>query len=170
MILLAYRHGFRASELCDLQWSQVELATGWHTSAGQRTAHRVSTRCRVTRYAPCGACNTSKGHPRLANPGHDTRALQAWLRHKNIQHTVRYTELARIGSSISGDSAPRDPTRFRTFQVCPKDLAAHPWQAEAAENRLPGNAHSASGESPCSTRSGVSYCTAPIGPVSSLLL
>jgi len=25
---------------------------------------------------------------------HDTRALQAWLDHKNIQHTVRYTELA----------------------------------------------------------------------------
>jgi site-specific recombinase XerD len=30
----------------------------------------------------------------LANAGHDTRALQAWLGHKNIQHTVRYTELA----------------------------------------------------------------------------
>jgi hypothetical protein len=25
---------------------------------------------------------------------HDTRALQAWLGHKNIQHTVRYTELS----------------------------------------------------------------------------
>jgi site-specific recombinase XerD len=30
----------------------------------------------------------------LANAGHDTRALQAWLSHKNIQHTVRYTDLA----------------------------------------------------------------------------
>jgi hypothetical protein len=30
----------------------------------------------------------------LANAGHDTRALQAWLGNKNIQHTVRYTELA----------------------------------------------------------------------------
>src|SRR5947208_8898363 len=28
MILLAYRHGHRASELCDLQWHQVELNTG----------------------------------------------------------------------------------------------------------------------------------------------
>jgi type 1 fimbriae regulatory protein FimB/type 1 fimbriae regulatory protein FimE len=28
----------------------------------------------------------------LANRGHDTRALQAYLGHKNIQHTVRYTE------------------------------------------------------------------------------
>src|SRR5262245_47273900 len=27
MILLAFRHGLRASELCDLQWTQVDLAT-----------------------------------------------------------------------------------------------------------------------------------------------
>lgn len=37
----------------------------------------------------------------LANKGHDTRALQAYLGHCNIQHTVRYTELA--------------PTRFKDF-------------------------------------------------------
>jgi site-specific recombinase XerD len=37
----------------------------------------------------------------LANAGHDTRALQAWLGHKNIQHTVRYTELV--------------PNRFKDF-------------------------------------------------------
>ena len=37
----------------------------------------------------------------LANRGHDTRALQAYLGHKNIQHTVRYTELA--------------PDRFKDF-------------------------------------------------------
>jgi len=30
----------------------------------------------------------------LANAGHDTRAIQAWLGHANIQHTVRYAELA----------------------------------------------------------------------------
>jgi integrase len=29
----------------------------------------------------------------LANKGHDTSALQAYLGHRNIQHTVRYTEL-----------------------------------------------------------------------------
>jgi integrase len=28
MILIAYRHGLRASELCDLQWHQVELNAG----------------------------------------------------------------------------------------------------------------------------------------------
>jgi integrase len=37
----------------------------------------------------------------LANRGHDTRALQAYLGHKNIQHTVRYTELS--------------PARFKDF-------------------------------------------------------
>ena len=37
----------------------------------------------------------------LANKGHDTRALQAYLGHRNIQHTVRYTELA--------------PDRFKSF-------------------------------------------------------
>ena len=37
----------------------------------------------------------------LANDGVDTRALQAYLGHRNIQHTVRYTELA--------------PTRFKSF-------------------------------------------------------
>jgi integrase len=37
----------------------------------------------------------------LANKGHDTRALQAYLGHRNIQHTVRYTELS--------------PTRFKDF-------------------------------------------------------
>jgi len=28
MILVAYRHGLRASELCDLQWHQIELSEG----------------------------------------------------------------------------------------------------------------------------------------------
>ena len=37
----------------------------------------------------------------LANKGHDTRALQAYLGHKDIQHTVRYTELS--------------PSRFKDF-------------------------------------------------------
>jgi site-specific recombinase XerD len=37
----------------------------------------------------------------LANANHDTRSIQAWLGHKNIQHTVVYTELA--------------PNRFKDF-------------------------------------------------------
>src|SRR5262245_13223327 len=31
---------------------------------------------------------------KLANEGHDTRAIQQYLGHRNISHTVRYTELA----------------------------------------------------------------------------
>ena len=38
---------------------------------------------------------------KLANDGHDTRAIQHYLGHKNIQHTVRYTELT--------------PARFQSF-------------------------------------------------------
>ena len=38
---------------------------------------------------------------KLANDGVDTRTMQAYLGHKSIQHTVRYTELA--------------PTRFKSL-------------------------------------------------------
>lgn len=38
---------------------------------------------------------------KLANDGQDTRAVQHYLGHRNIQHTVRYTELS--------------PERFKTF-------------------------------------------------------
>ncbi len=31
---------------------------------------------------------------KLANDGHDTRAIQQYLGHRNIQHTVRYTQLS----------------------------------------------------------------------------
>jgi site-specific recombinase XerD len=32
---------------------------------------------------------------KLANEGRDTRSIQDYLGHKQIQHTVRYTEMAR---------------------------------------------------------------------------
>ena len=38
---------------------------------------------------------------KLANDGHDTRSLQHYMGHKNIMHTVRYTEMA--------------PDRFKNF-------------------------------------------------------
>jgi site-specific recombinase XerD len=38
---------------------------------------------------------------KLANDGHDTRAIQAYLGHRNIQNTTRYTTLA--------------PQRFKEF-------------------------------------------------------
>ena len=31
---------------------------------------------------------------KLANDGHDTRAIQDWLGHVSITHTARYTELS----------------------------------------------------------------------------
>jgi integrase len=65
---------------------------------------------RMVERAGVGAKLEFKVHPHmlrhacgyaLANRGHDTRALQAYLGHRNIQHTVRYTELS--------------PTRFKDF-------------------------------------------------------
>src|SRR5260370_23377655 len=42
MILIAYRHGLRASEVCDLQWHQVELAAGrLHVHRSKRGAPSV---------------------------------------------------------------------------------------------------------------------------------
>jgi integrase len=44
-ILLAYRHGLRAQELCSLRWSQIDLRNGGRTSIGLRAASRVCIRC-----------------------------------------------------------------------------------------------------------------------------
>jgi type 1 fimbriae regulatory protein FimB/type 1 fimbriae regulatory protein FimE len=146
MILIAYRHGLRASELCDLQWHQVELTAGRlhvrRTKRGTPSVHpmqgdEIRALRRLQRHQPAGphVFATERGgpmapksfhtliarlgerakmpfpiHPHmlrhacgyaLANAGHDTRALQAWLGHRNIQHTVRYTEMS--------------PNRFRDF-------------------------------------------------------
>jgi integrase len=147
MILLAFRHGLRASELCSLRWEQVDLTHGRlhvtrakngidsvHPLAGSelRALRRLQReQAQPGRYvfmsergAPMSAVGfrrmiTRLGaaakmpfqiHPqmlrhacgfKLANQGVDTRALQHYLGHKNIQHTVRYTELS--------------PDRFRDF-------------------------------------------------------
>ena len=147
MILVAYRHGLRASELIDLRWDQVELRTaslhvrrlkqgtpsthpiiGDELRALRRLQREQEPKSPFVFTSKRGAPFTSAGfarmleragteakfgfkpHPHmlrhacgyaLANRGHDTRALQAYLGHKNIQHTVRYTELS--------------PTRFKNF-------------------------------------------------------
>jgi integrase len=146
MILIAYRHGLRASEICDLQWHQVELNAGRlhvrRTKRGTPSVHPIQgdelrALRRLQREQPAGPYifMSERGgpitpksfhtlilrlgeragmafpiHPHmlrhgcgyaLANAGHDTRAIQAWMGHKNIQHTVRYTELA--------------PDRFKDF-------------------------------------------------------
>ena len=147
MILIAYRHGLRASELVDLRWDQVHFTsanldvrrrkagtpathplTGLDLRALRRLKREqepsspfvfISERgapfsgegfARLLQRAGKAAGLTIRVHPhmlrhacgyKLANDGQDTRALQAYLGHKNIQHTVRYTELS--------------PSRFKGF-------------------------------------------------------
>ena len=146
MILVAYRHGLRAAEVCGLEWQQVDFTTGSlhvrRVKAGSPSVHpirgdelralrKLQRESQASPYvfvSERGTPFTTAGFGRmveragaaagiglkihahmlrhacgyaLANAGHDTRSLQAYLGHKNIQHTVRYTELA--------------PTRFKDF-------------------------------------------------------
>jgi type 1 fimbriae regulatory protein FimB/type 1 fimbriae regulatory protein FimE len=147
MILVAYRHGLRASELADLRWDQIDFETATlhvrRVKQGSPSTHPIHgdelrllrrlqreqepkspfvfTSERGTPFTTAGFARMVeragaeaklgfKAHPHmlrhacgfaLAAKGHDTRALQAYLGHKNIQHTVLYTELS--------------PTRFKDF-------------------------------------------------------
>jgi len=58
---------------------------------------------------------------KLANDGHNTRAVQAYLGHRNIQHTVRYTdeEFARGPSRPGIFPYPRSVGDFGTPLVEP---------------------------------------------------
>ena len=76
----------------------------------RRTPFSTAAFARMIERAAAAAGLDIKAHPHmlrhacgyaLANKGVDTRSLQAYLGHKNIQHTVRYTELA--------------PDRFKNF-------------------------------------------------------
>ena len=139
LILLAFRHGLRVSELVALRWDQIELKRGvlhvTRNKNGTPSTHpvrgpelRALRRVKrdypdspyvfnTDRKGPLAAASVRKivakagklaelgfpVHPhmlrhacgyKLANDGHDTRAIQQYLGHKNITHTVRYTELA----------------------------------------------------------------------------
>ncbi len=139
VILIAYRHGLRVSELVALRWDQIDLKQGTlHVNRlknGSESVHPLrGPELRALRRAqrdypssPYVFLSERKGpltassvrkivaragrnagipfpvHPhmlrhacgyKLANDGHDTRAIQHYLGHKNITHTVRYTELA----------------------------------------------------------------------------
>ena len=130
MILVAFRHGLRSSELTGLHWDQVDFAHAVlhvrRAKKGVPSTHPIrgdemralrklqreqepnspfSTGgfARMMERAGVEAKLGFKAHPHmlrhacgfaLANKGHDTRALQAYLGHRNIQHTVRYTELS----------------------------------------------------------------------------
>jgi type 1 fimbriae regulatory protein FimB/type 1 fimbriae regulatory protein FimE len=146
MILVAYRHGLRVSELVGLRWGQVDLDQGLlyvtRVKGGTTSTHPIQGPTlralrKVKREYPDtpyiftterkGPLTTSTVrklvaragrlagfpfpvHPhmlrhaagyKLANDGQDTRAIQHYLGHKAIQHTVRYTELS--------------PNRFNSF-------------------------------------------------------
>jgi integrase len=139
MVLMAYRHGLRASEVVHLKWEQVDFERGeLHVNrikGGMPATHPLSGRelrelRKHKRDSPSspylfmserGAPLSSEGFNRmvkragaaaklgikvhahmlrhacgfkLANDGIDTRSLQAYLGHSNIQNTTRYTALA----------------------------------------------------------------------------
>ena len=146
LILIAYRHALRVSELIALRWDMVDLKKGLlHVSRlknGIDSVHPLRgpelralrkllreypgsaylfiterggpmTDSNVRKMVKRAGENAKIGFPvhphmlrhsagyKLANDGQDTRAIQHYMGHKNIQHTVRYTELS--------------PARFKDF-------------------------------------------------------
>ena len=139
MILVAYRHGLRVSELVALRWTQIDLDTGLiqvnRKKNGLSCAHPLfgpeiralrklkrdavdsphvfitERKCPITtstfRKLLARAGKNAKlkisVHPhmlrhstgyKLANEGVDTRSIQQYLGHRNIQHTTKYTEIS----------------------------------------------------------------------------
>lgn len=138
MILTAYRHALRASEVCDLEWSQVDFERAElhvrRAKNGKASVHPVRgdelRELRKLRRESTGpfVFTTQLGGPfkidgfnwmvkrsgrkanlpfqvhahmlrhsagyKLAGEGHDTRSIQDYLGHRDIRHTVRYTELS----------------------------------------------------------------------------
>ena len=139
LIMIAYRHALRVTELIYLRWDMVDLKAGLlHVSRlknGIDSVHpirgpelRALRKLRKLypegpylfvseRGGPMSDSNVRKMikragekagigflvHPhqlrhstgyKLANDGQDTRAIQHYMGHRSIQHTVRYTELS----------------------------------------------------------------------------
>src|SRR6266567_9561210 len=138
-ILIAYRHGLRASELVELEWDQIDFVQKTirvrRVKNGTDSTHYLGNSelralRRLQRENPPGPhiFVSERGgpvttawfrkmmarlgeragmpfliHPHMlrhscgflfANQGKDTRSLQAYLGHRNIQSTVRYTAMA----------------------------------------------------------------------------
>ena len=53
LILMAFRHALRVSELVDIRWQQIDLNTATIHIRRAKTARLASTACRVT---SCGCC------------------------------------------------------------------------------------------------------------------
>ena len=78
MILVAFRHGLRASEAVDLRWDQVDFTAPSCTSAGSSGAHPACTRSgrNCAPFAACSArarparsCSSASGARRSPPPG-----------------------------------------------------------------------------------------------------
>jgi integrase len=92
MILVAYRHGLRASEVCDLQWHQIEL------DAGRLHVRRAKK-------------GTPSVHPIR---GDEIRALRK-LRRENP--TEAYVFVSERGGPIKGSVRP-PRCRLRCIRTC----------------------------------------------------
>src|SRR5262245_66051771 len=66
-ILIAYRHGLRASELVALRWSDLELQTGRLHAAGPRAARRQCTQFWPGRVVHCVGCRGRRHRPRTCS-------------------------------------------------------------------------------------------------------
>jgi hypothetical protein len=114
MILIGYRHGLRASELCDLQWSQVELNTG---------------RLHVRR-----AKNGSPSvHPLQ---GDEIRALRRLQREQGPSSHVFMTErdgpmTPKAFHALFGRIGARGGCRSRCIRTCCAMAVAMPWPMPA---------------------------------------
>ena len=60
MILVAYRHGLRVSELVDLRWDQIDFPGPFCTSAGSRAARPARIPSAATGYGRYGSCSASR--------------------------------------------------------------------------------------------------------------
>ena len=146
LILVAYRHALRVSELVTLRWDSIDLTQGLihinRLKGGVASSHPISgveiralrrlkrdydkspfiftterkgplTASTVRKMVARAGVNAGINFPihphmlrhstgyKLANDGQDTRSIQHYMGHRNIQHTVRYTELS--------------PDRFKEF-------------------------------------------------------